>query len=89
MVRPRRSVCTTRTPGRSQKAGSGPVEFGHKAQVADNEDGIVLDHDTPPGNPVRPTIRSSPAEVCRPTTSTSGRVMLPSTALTTGLGHHP
>ena len=28
-----------------------PVEFGHKAQVCDNEDGIVLDHDVQPGNP--------------------------------------
>jgi IS5 family transposase len=28
-----------------------PVEFGHKAQVCDNEDGIVLDHDVLPGNP--------------------------------------
>jgi IS5 family transposase len=28
-----------------------PVEFGHKAQVSDNEDGIVLDHDVQPGNP--------------------------------------
>jgi IS5 family transposase len=29
-----------------------PVEFGHKAQVCDNDDGIVLDHDVQPGNPV-------------------------------------
>jgi hypothetical protein len=28
-----------------------PVEFGHKAQVCDNQDGIVLDHDLQPGNP--------------------------------------
>jgi transposase, IS5 family len=28
-----------------------PVEFGHKAQVCDNDDGIVLDHDVEPGNP--------------------------------------
>jgi transposase, IS5 family len=28
-----------------------PVEFGHKAQVCDNEDGIVLDHDVQSGNP--------------------------------------
>jgi IS5 family transposase len=28
-----------------------PVEFGHKAQVVDNDDGIVLDHDVEPGNP--------------------------------------
>jgi len=28
-----------------------PVEFGTKAQVCDNDDGIVLDHDVQPGNP--------------------------------------
>jgi IS5 family transposase len=28
-----------------------PVEFGHKAQVVDNEDGIVLDHIVEQGNP--------------------------------------
>jgi len=28
-----------------------PVEFGHKAQVVDNEDGIVLDHTVEQGNP--------------------------------------
>lgn len=28
-----------------------PVEFGYKAQVADNEDGIVLDHSVEIGNP--------------------------------------
>ena len=28
-----------------------PVEFGHKAQVCDNADGIILDHDVLPGNP--------------------------------------
>src|SRR6188472_3788164 len=28
-----------------------PVEFGHKAQVCDNQDGIVVDHDAQPGNP--------------------------------------
>jgi IS5 family transposase len=28
-----------------------PVEFGHKAQVLDNEDGVVLDHTVEPGNP--------------------------------------
>jgi IS5 family transposase len=28
-----------------------PVEFGHKAQVCDNQDGIVVDHDLQPGNP--------------------------------------
>ncbi len=28
-----------------------PVEFGHKAQVTDNDDGIVLDHTVEQGNP--------------------------------------
>lgn len=28
-----------------------PVEFGYKAQVVDNEDGIVLDHNVEVGNP--------------------------------------
>lgn len=28
-----------------------PVEFGYKAQVADNEDGVVLDHNVEIGNP--------------------------------------
>jgi IS5 family transposase len=28
-----------------------PVEFGYKAQVIDNDDGVVLDHDVQVGNP--------------------------------------
>ena len=28
-----------------------PVEFGYKAQVVDNEDGVVLDHNVEIGNP--------------------------------------
>lgn len=28
-----------------------PVEFEHKAQVVDNDDGIVLDHTVQQGNP--------------------------------------
>jgi IS5 family transposase len=28
-----------------------PVEFGYKAQVVDNDDGIVVDHTVEPGNP--------------------------------------
>jgi IS5 family transposase len=34
-----------------------PVEFGYKAQVVDNDDGVVLDHTVEQGN--RPTRRSS------------------------------
>ena len=30
-----------------------PVEFGHKPQVVDNDDGVVLDHDVQPGNPAK------------------------------------
>jgi IS5 family transposase len=30
---------------------SKPVEFGYKAQVADNSDGIILDHSVHQGNP--------------------------------------
>ena len=41
-------------PGRSPRAGSGkPVEFGYKAQVVDNDDGIVLDHNVRAGQPAR------------------------------------
>jgi IS5 family transposase len=29
----------------------GPVEFGHKAQMVDNDDGVVLDHSVEQGNP--------------------------------------
>ena len=29
-----------------------PVEFGYKAQVVDNADGVILDHTVEPGNPV-------------------------------------
>jgi IS5 family transposase len=28
-----------------------PVEFGYKAQLVDNDDGIVVDHTIEPGNP--------------------------------------
>ena len=38
------------TPNRRMTSEK-PVEFGHKAQICDNDDGIVLDHDVQPGNP--------------------------------------
>jgi IS5 family transposase len=45
-----------------------PVEFGHKAQVCDNEDGIVLDHDVQPGNPAdAPRLKPSVERVIRRT----------------------
>ena len=28
-----------------------PVEFGYKAQLVDNEDGVIVDHNVEPGNP--------------------------------------
>ena len=28
-----------------------PVEFGYKAQIVDNEDGVVVDHNVEVGNP--------------------------------------
>jgi transposase, IS5 family len=37
-----------------------PIEFGHKAQVVDNDDGIVLDHTIEPGNPAD-ALRLAPA----------------------------
>jgi hypothetical protein len=43
-ARPGWSACTIPMPGRSARAGPArPVEFGYKAQVTDNDDGIVLD----------------------------------------------
>ena len=49
---PARSACTTgnATPVATGRLGK-PVEFGHKAQVTDNDDGIVLDHTVEVGNP--------------------------------------
>jgi len=50
--RPGGSACTTPTPGRSPRAGSAsPPGFGYKAQVTDNDDGIVLDYAVEQGNP--------------------------------------
>jgi IS5 family transposase len=48
-----------------------PVEFGHKAQVADNDDGIVLDYTVEPGNPadapqLEPAIERIKARTGRP-----------------------
>ncbi len=39
-------------PGRIAKGQLGkPVQFGYKAQVVDNDDGVVLDHHLEQGNP--------------------------------------
>ncbi len=39
-------------PARSPSERLGkPVEFGYKAQVVDNDDGVGLDHDLEQGNP--------------------------------------
>lgn len=46
------SACTTVMPAPITKGRLGkPVEFEHKAQVVDNDDGIVLDHTVQQGNP--------------------------------------
>ena len=43
-----------------------PVQFGYKAQVCDNSDGIVLDHDVQPGNPAdAPRLAPSIARVTK------------------------
>jgi transposase, IS5 family len=58
-----------------------PVEFGHKAQVCDNDDGIVLDHDVQPGNPAdAPRLRPAVERVKKRTGRTRGR--WPRTAVT-------
>jgi IS5 family transposase len=45
------SVCTTVNARPIAKGRLGrPVEFGQKAQVVDNDDGIVLDHAAEQGN---------------------------------------
>ena len=38
-----------------------PVEFGYKAQVVDNEDGVVLDHNVEIGNPADAPCSSRPS----------------------------
>ena len=40
-----------------------PVEFGYKAQIVDNEDGVIVDHNIEAGNPpdapmLEPAIRT-------------------------------
>jgi IS5 family transposase len=51
-----------------------PVEFGYKAQIVDNADGVILDHNVEVGNPAdapqlhhwpQPSRRRS-ADRCRP-----------------------
>ena len=52
-----------------------PVEFGHKAQVVDNDDGIVLDHNVEPGNPAdAPQLAPAVERVIRRTGRTPGTV---------------
>src|SRR6476469_2163318 len=38
-----------------------PVEFGYKAQLVDNEDGVVLDHDVQHGNPADAHVSHRPS----------------------------
>ena len=50
--RPGSCRCTIPTPARSRKGRLGkPVEFGYKAQLVDNEDGVIVDHNVEVGNP--------------------------------------
>jgi transposase, IS5 family len=52
-----------------------PVEFGHKAQVVDNDDGIVLDHTVEVGNPAdAPQLIPAIARVTMRTGRTPGTV---------------
>jgi IS5 family transposase len=52
-----------------------PVEFGHKAQVTDNDDGIVLDHTVEVGNPAdAPQLAPAIAQVTKRTGRTPGTV---------------
>jgi IS5 family transposase len=51
------------------------VEFGHKAQVIDNDDGIVLDHTVAQGNPAdAPQLVPAIERVTKPTGHTPGTV---------------
>jgi IS5 family transposase len=43
-----------------------PVEFGYKAQVVDNADGVVLDHTVQKGNPPTPPAWCPPSSASRP-----------------------
>jgi IS5 family transposase len=52
-----------------------PVEFGHKAQVVDNDDGIVLDHTVEQGNPPdAPQLASAVKRVTKRAGRTPGTV---------------
>ncbi len=52
MGRPEWCPCTTPMPRPIVKGRLGkPVEFGYKAQLVDNEDGVIVDHNVEQGNP--------------------------------------
>jgi len=52
-----------------------PIEFGHQAQVADNDDGIVLDHTVEVGNPAdAPQLAPAVARVKKRTGRAPGTV---------------
>jgi IS5 family transposase len=52
-----------------------PVEFGHQAQVTDNDDGIVLDHTVEVGNPAdAPQLAPAVARVTKRTGRAPGTV---------------
>ena len=54
-----------------------PVEFGYKAQLVDNEDGVILDHNVELGNPrrnaARPAIAASQTRPAAPRAVTADR----------------
>jgi len=59
-----------------------PVEFGYKAQIVDNTDGVILDHTLEQGNPAdapQPAPRPSPAS---PTGPADHHAQSPPTAAT-------
>ena len=67
----RESACTTRRPPDPKGRLGKPVEFGYKAQVVDNADGIVLDHDVDTGNPPdAPRLKPAVARVIKRTRRT-------------------
>ena len=52
-----------------------PVEFGHKAQIVDNDDGVVLDHSVEQGNPPdAPQLAPAVARVTKRAGRTPGTV---------------
>lgn len=63
-----------------------PIEFGHKAQVVDNDDGIVVDHTVEPGNPAdAPRPRPSNASSAAPNGGPAASPLTAATAKSTSM----